>query len=129
MKKMRGQELVEFALVLPVFCVMLIGLFEVGRIIYTKHNLDKAVREASRSAAVIIDPITAVLTGNTICQQVLTSLNMTGVSCNSAVARINNVDVVRVTASYLFQPMLSSGQFAFIPQMNLSSNSSMRKEG
>lgn len=132
MKKQRtkGQELVEFALVIPVFCLMLIGLFEIGRLIFLKHNLDKATREAARTAAVVINDADAKTTGDAMCRTIMNELNVpSSANCVSAVTNINNIDVVRVTATYLFQPMLSSGQFAVIPQLNLQSNSTMRKEG
>jgi hypothetical protein len=46
-----GQGLVEFALVLPVFLLAVVGLFDVGRLVYTNSVLSQAAREAARLAA------------------------------------------------------------------------------
>ncbi len=46
-----GQTLVEFALVLPVFLLLLFGLLDVGRLVYTNSTLSQAAREGARLAA------------------------------------------------------------------------------
>jgi Flp pilus assembly protein TadG len=48
----RGQSLVEFALVLPIFFLMLFGLIDMGRYVYLNSTLSQAAREAARVAAV-----------------------------------------------------------------------------
>jgi hypothetical protein len=47
----RGQTLVEFAMVLPVFFVVLFGLFDGGRLVYANSVLSQAAREGARLAA------------------------------------------------------------------------------
>jgi len=47
-----GQALVEFALVFPVFMLLLFGVIEVGRFVYTDNALSQAAREGARLAAV-----------------------------------------------------------------------------
>ena len=48
----RGQGLVEFALVLPVFMVILIGMVDLGRAIWANNSVANASREAARFASV-----------------------------------------------------------------------------
>lgn len=48
----RGQTLVEFALVVPLFILLLVGLFDIGRAVYTHSTLNNAAREAGRLAIV-----------------------------------------------------------------------------
>ena len=48
----RGQALVEFALVIPLFILVVIGIFEGARAIYTYNALSNAAREALREAVV-----------------------------------------------------------------------------
>ena len=48
----RGQAIVEFALVLPLFILMLIGIFAFGRIVWARNSLENAAREAARYAIV-----------------------------------------------------------------------------
>jgi hypothetical protein len=47
-----GQGLVEFALVLPVFMVILIGMVDLGRAIWANNSVANASREAARFASV-----------------------------------------------------------------------------
>jgi Flp pilus assembly protein TadG len=47
-KENRGNELIEFALVLPLLVLMLAGAIEFGRAFYTYNILTKSVRNAAR---------------------------------------------------------------------------------
>jgi hypothetical protein len=51
-RRSRGQSLVEFALVLPIFLLMLFGLVDLGRYVYLNSTLSQAAREGARLAAV-----------------------------------------------------------------------------
>lgn len=48
----RGQTLVEFALVFPIFIFIFFGIIEVGRLWQTVNVLSSAAREGARKAAV-----------------------------------------------------------------------------
>jgi len=48
----RGQSLVELALVLPIFLVIIVGLFDFGRAIYAANTIGNAARVATRVAIV-----------------------------------------------------------------------------
>jgi hypothetical protein len=48
----RGQALVEFALVLPIFVLALFGVIDGARLIYTSNQLSQAAREGARVASV-----------------------------------------------------------------------------
>lgn len=50
--KPRGQAMVEFALVIPVFILLMVGLFDFGRVIWVNDTLATAAREAVRYAIV-----------------------------------------------------------------------------
>jgi Flp pilus assembly protein TadG len=50
--KSRGQALVEFALVFPVFILMFFGLIDVGRLVYDYSTLTNANRQALRLSIV-----------------------------------------------------------------------------
>jgi Flp pilus assembly protein TadG len=45
-----GQDLVEYAIVFPVLMLMLLGIFEFGRIIYSYNAISNAAREGARLA-------------------------------------------------------------------------------
>lgn len=48
----RGQTLVEFALILPIFVVILVGIFDGGRLVFANHTVNNAAREGGREATV-----------------------------------------------------------------------------
>lgn len=48
----RGQSLVEAALVLPIFILVLVGLFDLGRAVYAYNTISNASRESVRVAIV-----------------------------------------------------------------------------
>lgn len=48
----RGQSLVEFALVVPLFLLLLFGLFDLGRGVFAYNAIQNAAREAVRLAIV-----------------------------------------------------------------------------
>ncbi len=50
-KKRRGQAVVEFALVLPIFLLLILGALDFGRAYYRLHLLTNAAREGARTAS------------------------------------------------------------------------------
>ena len=44
----RGQSLVEFALVLPLFVLLLVGVFDLGRAFFAYIAISNAAREGTR---------------------------------------------------------------------------------
>lgn len=51
-RRTRGQGLVEFALVLPIFLLMVFGLIDGARFVYTNSVLSQAAREGARLGSV-----------------------------------------------------------------------------
>jgi hypothetical protein len=60
----RGQALVEFGLILPVFLLLLFGLFDLGRAVYAWSTINNAAREAARE--LIVDQTWAIQGGNVV---------------------------------------------------------------
>jgi Flp pilus assembly protein TadG len=123
-RSIRGQSLVEFALVLPLFLLLLIGITEFGRAWMTRNILTGASREAARIAAIQGNTASALSRATTI----LSSAGISGAS-------VNIVDdgapygTCSVTVSYAF-PVTVAG---FLPglmgkNLTLSTSTSMRKE-
>lgn len=48
----RGQAMVEFALVIPIFLLMIFGILDLGRAVYAYSTLNNAAREGARVALV-----------------------------------------------------------------------------
>ena len=51
-QRVRGQALVEFALVLPIIVLLIFGLVDVGRAVFTYNTLSQSARQAARIAIV-----------------------------------------------------------------------------
>lgn len=122
----RGQGLVEFALVLPLFLVLLIGIAELGRAWMVRNLLTGAAREAVRIAAVA-PPAGSQAAAIARANAILSSGGITG-----ATVQVNDdgtpFGTVTVTVNYTF-PLVVAG---FVPGLNadipLASGTSMRKE-
>lgn len=48
----RGQALAEFALVVPLFLLLLFALIDLGRLVYTANAVSNGAREAARAGSV-----------------------------------------------------------------------------
>lgn len=48
----RGQSLVEFAVVIPIFLLLVFGLIDMGRLVYINNALSEGAREAARWGSV-----------------------------------------------------------------------------
>ncbi len=51
-KHLIGQTMIEFALLLPVFLLLIVGFFDLGRAVFYYSSLTNAVRETARYAIV-----------------------------------------------------------------------------
>ena len=51
-KKRQGQGIVEFALIVPVFLLLVFGILEVGRVLYAQLLVTEAAREGARAVAI-----------------------------------------------------------------------------
>lgn len=48
-----GQTIIEFAFVLPILLLLLMGFFDLGRAVFIKSSLSNAVREGTRRGIII----------------------------------------------------------------------------
>lgn len=105
---LRGQYLVEFALVLPVLILILVGLFDAGRLVYAFNTVNNAAREAGRVA--IVDQTKSHIEAEAIKQASGLGLQAADVSisymnfddktpCNSP-PEVGCLAVVKVTYNY-----------------------------
>ncbi|MGE5292510.1 MAG: TadE/TadG family type IV pilus assembly protein [Micromonosporaceae bacterium] len=74
----QGQALVEFALVLPVFILLLVGLFDLGRAVYAFNTISNASREAVRVA--IVDQDCTFIVNQAVQRAVSLGINASDVS-------------------------------------------------
>lgn len=55
-RRRRGQALAEFALVIPIFLLMLFGIIDIGRYVYTANAMGNGAREGARAGSVGVRP-------------------------------------------------------------------------
>lgn len=79
----RGQSMVEFALVLPIFMTLVLGILDLGRVVFIKSMLENAVREGVRVGAITEPPFAANVTERITTQPLLSGANVT-VTCRPA---------------------------------------------
>jgi Flp pilus assembly protein TadG len=120
----RGQSLVEFTLVLPMFLLLLIGIAEFGRAWMTRNILTGASREAVRVAAIQGNNASALSRANGI----LSSAGISGASVNISDDG-TPFGTCSVTVTYNF-PVTVAG---FLPGLTgtnfpLTASTTMRKE-
>ena len=79
-KDRRGQTLVEFALILPIFVLLLLGIVDLGRAVYANNTIQNAAREAVRVA--IVDQNVTVIEAEAIQQAVALGIDAGDVDVN-----------------------------------------------
>jgi Flp pilus assembly protein TadG len=72
-RKGRGQSLVEFGLILPVFLLIVFGIIDFGRAVFAYSTLNSAAREAARVA--VVDQVAAHITDEAIKQAYALDVN------------------------------------------------------
>ena len=123
LKGEKGQNIVEFALVVPLLLLLVIGIAEFGRAWMTRNLMTGAAREAVRMYAVKNDTVAAGARADNVLSS--GGLDLT----KRTITPGNSGDAVSYTISYEF-PVVIAG---FIPGLNsssihLESTTTMRRE-
>lgn len=122
-RSQRGQAVVEFAFILPLLLLLILGITELGRMIMRTNLLTQAAREGVRAAAVGADSSSCV----TRVTDVLAPANVTPLAIDVTGPDGNNMMSVVVTSNYT---LLGSnvGWFIMPPTVTLRGSSMMRLE-
>jgi Flp pilus assembly protein TadG len=111
----RGQAMVEFGLVLPIFVLLLVGMMDFGVALYSRMTVINAAREGARAAVTAPDPTVIPVLVNSAANAAANGLTIgTSVSCvaiatspgpcSFATATSSKPgDAVSVAASYTYQ--------------------------
>ena len=99
-KNQKGQSLVEFALLLPVFILILFGVMEFGRLWEMTNMLTSAAREGARVAAVTTPDITKTTNA---AQNILSAGNIQNATITVSGPNLDNE--ITVTVSIAYTPM------------------------
>jgi Flp pilus assembly protein TadG len=79
----RGQALAEFALVLPMFALLLFALIDMSRFVFTANAINNGAREAARFATVSVRPASCTGLTRAACAQLVAQTNTWGVPASS----------------------------------------------
>ena len=124
MRNQKGQALVETALILPILLLLIMGLFEFGRIMYIKNTLNNAARAGVRTAVVTQGyDATTNLTGFSAESKLLDCSSFTGKNgpvyemiCGSIT---NGIPKTEVTADITFADLDVSGGISPSDSVNI----------
>ena len=102
MKDQRGQTMVEFALCLPVMCLLLFGVIQFGIVFNNYVTLTDAVRAGARKAAVSrnLGAASAVAAAQTAVRDSAADLDKTKLANPTVTSTWAHADPVTVCAQY-----------------------------
>lgn len=131
-KNSLGQELVEYAITLPIFLLIVIGIFDLGRVVYFATALQNAAREGARYG--VVNPYAITNIKDRVKQRAL-GLGASNVTVELNDPALNDAtekwpcDKLFVSATYTFNP-LTPLVGSFFPGGNatLSLSSELQRE-
>ena len=138
LRRQEGSNLVEFALVLPLLLVLVMGIVEVGFALYDKAVITNACREGARAGMVFRDPrmspeeIEAVV--RNYASAYLVTFGTPNLTIGSSWDDVdgNGVkssgDTLTVNVSYLYDYLQLANLVPGLGQLNIQSTSVMRFE-
>lgn len=112
----RGAAAVEFALVLPILLVLVLGIVEFGRIFNVQVSVTNAAREGARVMAIENDPAQAI----TAAVAAAPSVNPALGAGNIAVAPADCDAGETATVTITYHVDLLTGWFDALPPINLT---------
>lgn len=122
--RQRGQDLLEYALALPVVLLILMSILDLGRVVYVYSSLHNSVRDGARYG--IINPTDAAGIEMLVRDKVA-GLDQTDLT---VMVTLPNPETIRVQATYQFA-MVSPIVVAIVGSnpWQVGSQSTMRVEG
>ena len=139
MSKSRGQTLVEFAICMPIFVLLIFSLIEGGRFMFTWVLLSEATREGIRAAVLpsTTSTTTIVNQANGLAKYapgfstsgVSVYKNGTPVPTDPGTFTKNRGDTMKVQITYTFQFLTGSGLLPFANNYPITTATQMWAEG
>jgi Flp pilus assembly protein TadG len=122
----KGQDLVEFAIILPIFALFIVGITDLGRAVYYFSTMSNAAREGARYGSIHVNEIIA--DDSNVCNQVVNWSIAVVLTCDDVDTVVDLINkTVTVTVSYNFDPITPLIADYFPSQM-LNARSTMTLE-
>lgn len=102
----RGTAAIEFAFVAPVFLIMVMGIFEMGRAMWIKATMQYALEETARYAIVNASASTATLESYAAAKISGIFINSGAVTVSASTSISGGVTYMLITASYPFNTLV-----------------------
>ena len=125
----RGVAAVEFAVVAPVFFLLIFAIVELGRLVMVQQVLTTASREGARLAIIEGSTVSQV---QTAVDDYLANLSVSGANVGITPSSLGNAepgDPISVTVSVTFDQVSWIPSPWFLGGANLSASTLMRREG
>jgi Flp pilus assembly protein TadG len=108
-----GSAAVEFALTIPVLLLLMFGLFEFGRLLWTQNSIQYAVEQAARCAAFSLTGCTNATETSAFAASQVHGYTVTAAefTVSYVPCGVTGTTGVLVSASVPFTPLLSSSHF------------------
>lgn len=126
----KGSAVMEAALVLPIICLLLIGVLEFGRVLMIEQALSNAAREAGRVAAISLDDTKALNSADQIAKDFLsrTGIDLTHITVTPVFVTISGTPAIQVEIRYAHDSLLRDWVPGAGHSLNLMSRVVMRRE-
>lgn len=122
----KGQELVEFAMILPIFALIIFGITDLGRAVYYFSTMSNGAREGARYGSIHVSEIIA--DDSNLCSQVVNWSIAVVLTCDDVDTVVDLINkTVTVTVSYNFDPVTPLIA-NFFPSQVLTARSTMTLE-
>jgi hypothetical protein len=123
-RKEHGQDLAEYALILPIFLLVILSIFDMGRAVYYYSALQNSVREGARYGIIYPEDITGI---ENVVRQKAVGLDINDLSIYTS---FPSDDTIQVRATFQFQivtPII--GALVGSNELTFSGQSTMHIEG
>jgi Flp pilus assembly protein TadG len=138
-RKQRGTALVEFAVMLPLLTLLLVGVVDMGLIIHEHQLLQNAAREGAHFSALpanYVDPVNPTATTAAIKQRVIDYLAQENITVNASDITINQgypiaaggltATASQVTVTYTRPLLIGGGSILGFTSVVLTGQSTFR---
>ncbi|NIM95916.1 MAG: pilus assembly protein [Anaerolineales bacterium] len=120
----RGQELVEYAIILPIFLLILMSILDLGRAVYCYSAIQNSAREGARYGVIHPEDVAGI---EAVVQRKAVGLNPAAMTVTVV---LPDEDTIRVAVSFQFRAVTPIiGALLGANEITLASQSTMRIEG
>jgi Flp pilus assembly protein TadG len=123
-RKERGQDLAEYALILPIFLLVIFSIFDMGRAVYYYGALQNSVREGARYGIIYPEDITGI---ENIVRQKAVGLNVNDLNIYTSYPSGDTIQVRATFQFHIVTPII--GALFGTNELTFSGQTTMHIEG